>query len=117
MFRQNSLKENEYAILDRTSLNPSDKLDPLAKTIACQDKHSIYSLSREFNIYRKAVRSARVAINTALDGLVSASDEPDCISSLSDKPLKHFSVLIKKHTGAAPAKLGNAIGSETLNTP
>ena len=69
-------------ILNRTSLNPSDKLDLLAKTIACQDKQSISSLSREFNISRKSVRRARFAINTALDDLVSTTTEPDCITTV-----------------------------------
>ena len=69
-------------ILERTQLNSSDKIDLLSKTLACQAHGAITSLSSEFNISRKAVYSAKDAVQTALHDIVVVTDKPDVITSV-----------------------------------
>ncbi len=70
-------------ILDRTQLTPSDKLELLSKTIACQVHGAISSLSDEFNVSRKAIYSAKNAAKAALNCLVTANEKPDIITSVN----------------------------------
>jgi hypothetical protein len=69
-------------LLNRTHLAPSDKLDLLNKTIACQAHGAISFLATDFAISRKAVYKARDAVLTALNDLVHDKDEPQFITSV-----------------------------------
>jgi hypothetical protein len=72
-------------ILDRTRLNPSDKLHLLVKTLSCQAHGEITSIANDFSISRKAVYTARNAMQTALNALVYDNDESNCITKGVDK--------------------------------
>lgn len=69
-------------ILDRTPLNSSDKLDLLAKSIACQAHGHISSLSNEFDISRKAVYRARDEAHAALQSLIAEHLQPEVITTV-----------------------------------
>lgn len=69
-------------ILDRTQLDPSDKLHLLVKTLSCQAHGNITSLASDFSISRKAVYAAREAMQMALNALVYDKEESDCITSV-----------------------------------
>jgi len=73
-------------ILDRTRLNPSDKLHLLVKTLSCQAHGEITSIANDFSISRKAVYTARNAMQTALNALVYDNDESYSITDGVDKP-------------------------------
>jgi hypothetical protein len=88
-------------ILDRTQLDPSDKLHLLAKTLICQAHGNITSLANEFSISRKAVCTARNALQTALNTLVSDKKELDCIVSVAvDKSQLRRSIVALSITSA-----------------
>ena len=70
-------------ILDRTQLEPSDKLHLLAKTLCCQAHGNITSLANDFSISRKAVYAARDALQVALNALISDKEKSDCIISVA----------------------------------
>jgi hypothetical protein len=70
-------------LLNRTSLNPSDKLNLLVKTITCQAHETISFLSNDFKISRKAVCKARDTVLTALNELVTDEYQPQYISRVS----------------------------------
>ncbi|MEC5210763.1 transposase-like protein [Psychrobacter sp. PL15] len=70
-------------ILDRTQLEPSDKLHLLAKTLFCQAHGNITSLANDFSISRKAVYAARDALQVALNALISDKEKSDCIISVA----------------------------------
>ena len=69
-------------LLNRTSLDPSDKLDLLLKTITCQAHGAISFLSNDFKISRKAVYKARETVLAALNTLVSDAYQPQYITSV-----------------------------------
>ena len=69
-------------ILDRTPLEPSDKLHLLVKTLSCQAHGKITSIANDFSISRKAVYAARDAIQTALHALVYDKGAADCIVTI-----------------------------------
>jgi len=73
------------SILNRTLLNPSDKLHLLVKTLYCQAHGQITSIANDFSISRKAVYTARNAMQTALSALVYDNDESSCITNGVDK--------------------------------
>jgi len=70
-------------ILDRTPLEPSDKLHLLVKTLSCQAHGKITSIANDFSISRKAVYAARDAIQTALHALVYDKAGPDCTVTIA----------------------------------
>ena len=73
-------------ILNRTALTNSDKLDLLAKTLACQAHGNISSLASEFDISRKAVYQARDEAQACLQHLVE-NNQPEVITTVGvDKP-------------------------------
>jgi hypothetical protein len=67
-------------MLYQTKLSPSDKLDLLLKTAACQAYGAITSLANEFAISRKAVYTVRDVILKAFNELSSDKDEPEYIN-------------------------------------
>ncbi|NRD75189.1 hypothetical protein HQQ94_18575 [Shewanella sp. VB17] len=67
-------------MLYQTQLTPSDKLDLLLKTAACQAHGAITSLANEFSISRKAVYTARDAIFNAFNDLCSDKNQPQYIT-------------------------------------
>jgi len=73
------------SILNRTQLEPSDKLHLLVKTLSCQAHGQITSLANDFSISRKAVYTARNVVQTALNALVYDNDESNCIKNGVDK--------------------------------
>jgi len=88
-------------ILDRTLLGPSDKLHLLVKTLSCQDHGKITSIANDFSVSRKAVYSARDAIQTALHALVYDKSAPDCIVTLGvDKAQLRRSIVALSITSA-----------------
>lgn len=68
--------------LNRTSLDPSDKLNLLLKTITCQAHGAISFLSNDFKVSRKAVYKARDTVLAALNELVSDEYQPQYITSV-----------------------------------
>lgn len=72
-------------ILKRTPLAPSDKLHLLVKTLSCQAHGQITSIANDFSISRKAVYTARNAMQTALDALVYDNEESNYTASGVDK--------------------------------
>jgi len=73
------------SILNRTQLEPSDKLHLLVKTLSCQAHGQITSIANDFSLSRKAVYTARNAGQTALNALVYDNDESNCITNGVDK--------------------------------
>ena len=67
-------------ILDRTPLDPSDKLHLLVKTLSCQAHGAITLLANDFSISRKSVYKARDAILNAINELASEQTEPHNIT-------------------------------------
>jgi hypothetical protein len=81
-------------ILDRTPLTASDKIDLLLKTAACQAHGAITLLSKEYSLSRKAIYSARNAMNCALFSLVEDPEVPECITSVHiDEPQLRRSIV------------------------
>ena len=88
-------------ILNRTPLAPSDKLHLLAKTLSCQAHGEITSLANDFSISRKAVYTARDAIQAALNALVYDKIVPDCIVTVDvDKSQLRRSIVALSITSA-----------------
>jgi hypothetical protein len=61
-------------ILDRTSLNASDKIDFLLNSLACQAHGAISQLSSQVNISRKTIYATRAVGMEALECLLSQTD-------------------------------------------
>ena len=88
-------------ILNRTPLVPSDKLHLLAKTLSCQVHGEITSLANDFSISRKAVCTARDAIQAALNSLVYDKSALDCIVTVDvDKSQLRRSIVALSITSA-----------------
>jgi hypothetical protein len=72
--RKTTTRDLNMPILDKTSLNASDKLDFLLNSLACQAHGAISQLSSQVNISRKTIYATRDAGIAVLEALLSQID-------------------------------------------
>jgi len=81
-------------MLYQTKLSPSDKLDLLLKTAACQAYGAITSLANEFSVSRKAIYTARTTILNAFKALSNRKNDAKYMCCIAvDKSLLHRTII------------------------